>query len=1025
MEGALVLVGLMILGLAAVAPVLAIISFVKARRLESRIRELQADLGVLETRVSALVKTARLAPGVQAPPDATTAAAATPPPPVVPAAPVVAPTLPPPQAGPPLLPPPRTTAPVLPPPQAAAPPPRPPRPSPPATPPRPPALLPPSAPGFDWESLVGLKGAAWLGGIAIVIAGIFLAKMAIERGFFTPELRMISMLVTAVGGLVWAELSLRKGYATTANAVSGAAIAVLYIAFYAGHALWHLLPTTLTFAMMILVTIVAGLVAIRYDAVFTAVLGLLGGFATPVLLSTGQDRPVGLFSYVLLLNLGLLAVAVKRRWHGLVFLGLVGTFVIQVGWFGKFMSPEKMVVGLGAFLVFGLLYLFLPTLAREEEQETLLQAGAAGAAVPFLFALLIAGNAKYVGEWRLLFGYLALLDAALVAIAIFRRRVLLLVGGALATAVTLPVWAAQGIPSAGVWGPTLAAIGLAAIVNATSRLADLIGPDSADDDRPAFEGAGLAAGVGLGLYALVFTLRAPAEPPWPFVVLVAGLVGLFLERSGEGRLPVVALVAPPALAALVQVWFHHATVGETLLRNLSVPLLLAIALALVAARRAEAPVNATEDEGGVVGATLVAIAGLFGCLASSELGGDPWPLFAALALTQVLLVASAVRRDWTWLLPAGLVAAALFATAWQFVYFQPSEDVAVVLPVYAAFYLAFLTLPFLMPGRIATLWRDRPAPWLASALAGPAFFLALHDAVSRAWGKGMIGLLPVTLAALTVLALSGISRRFVARPGEGASERPRLRYMALFAAIAVGFVAVAIPLQLDRQWITVGWALEAMAVFWLFGRLPHAGLKYFGALLYAFVGVRLLLNWDNVLRYEPRGLPIVNWLLYTYGVPALCCLLGAVLLKRAEAARRNAPEHDVLPGDRLYLAPAASLLGLVLVFVLINLEVVDFYSSSRYVELTMERHFARDLTMSVAWALYAAVLLVIGFWRELPALRYLSLGFLGLTVVKVFLYDLSTLAGIYRVLALLALGVVSIVVSLLYGRSARQKERPT
>src|SRR5262249_15457294 len=160
------------------------------------------------------------------------------------------------------------------------------------------------------------------------------------RGYFSPELRMASMLGAGVGGLIWAELRLRRGYATTANAVSGAAIAILYIALYAGHALWHLLGTAPTFGLMALVTILAGLVAVRHDAVFTAILGLLGGFSTPLLLSTGEDRPVSLFSYILLLNVGLSVVAVSRRWYGLLLLGLVGTFVIEVGWFGKFMSPE-------------------------------------------------------------------------------------------------------------------------------------------------------------------------------------------------------------------------------------------------------------------------------------------------------------------------------------------------------------------------------------------------------------------------------------------------------------------------------------------------------------------------------------------------------------------------------------------------------------------------------------------------------------------------------------------------------------
>src|SRR5574340_996100 len=215
---------------------------------------------------------------------------------------------------------------------------------------------------------------------------------------------------------------------------------------------------------------------------------------------------------------------------------------------------------------------------------------------------------------------------------------------------------------------------------------------------------------------------------------------------------------------------------------------------------------------------------------------------------------------------------------------------------------------------------------------------------------------------------------------------------------------------------SVGWALEAAAVWWLFGRLPHPGLKYLGALLYAFVGARLLLNWSNVLRYQDRGLPVLNWILYTYGVPALCCLVGAFLLRRAEEGRRGAPEDDVLSGDRRFLAPAASLLGLVLVFVLINLEIVDYFSSSRRLELAMERHVARDLAMSVAWGVYAMVLLVVGLVRRLRALRIVSLAFLLLTVAKVFLYDLSQLTGLHRVLSFLGLGAALIVVSLLYQR---------
>jgi uncharacterized membrane protein len=202
-----------------------------------------------------------------------------------------------------------------------------------------------------------------------------------------------------------------------------------------------------------------------------------------------------------------------------------------------------------------------------------------------------------------------------------------------------------------------------------------------------------------------------------------------------------------------------------------------------------------------------------------------------------------------------------------------------------------------------------------------------------------------------------------------------------------------------------------MAVWWLFGRLPHPGLRVFGALLLGAAGVRLLFN-PEVLRYQERGWPIVNWLLYTYGIAALACLVGARLLARSE---QGEPARDA--GIQVTRLPAAaSLLGLVLLFALINLEIADYFSPGRYIELSYERSYARDLTTSVAWGLYAMSLLVVGVWRRVPELRYLSLAFLLLTVAKVFLYDLANVGGLYRILSFLGLGVSLILVSLFYQR---------
>ena len=178
-------------------------------------------------------------------------------------------------------------------------------------------------------------------------------------------------------------------------------------------------------------------------------------------------------------------------------------------------------------------------------------------------------------------------------------------------------------------------------------------------------------------------------------------------------------------------------------------------------------------------------------------------------------------------------------------------------------------------------------------------------------------------------------------------------------------------------------------------------------MLYLLVGARLLLNLE-VLRYHPRGGAILNWLLYTYGIAAISAFVGARWLRAAESRRPEA--------ERTKLAPAAAFLGLLLVFWLINLEVADYYSPGRYIEFDATRSLARDLTMSVAWAVYAMVLLGLGIARGLRPLRLVSLGFLLLTVAKVFLYDLSKLTGVYRVLSFLGLGMSLIAVSLIYQR---------
>jgi len=106
---------------------------------------------------------------------------------------------------------------------------------------------------------------------------------------------------------------------------------------------------------MVLVTAVAVALSIRHNALFIALLGLVGGFATPALLSTGEDHPIGLFGYLLLLNAGLAWVALRKSWPVLSILSLVFTTFYQWAWVFKFLDASKLPLALGIFLVFPIL----------------------------------------------------------------------------------------------------------------------------------------------------------------------------------------------------------------------------------------------------------------------------------------------------------------------------------------------------------------------------------------------------------------------------------------------------------------------------------------------------------------------------------------------------------------------------------------------------------------------------------------------------------------------------------------------
>jgi uncharacterized membrane protein len=240
-----------------------------------------------------------------------------------------------------------------------------------------------------------------------------------------------------------------------------------------------------------------------------------------------------------------------------------------------------------------------------------------------------------------------------------------------------------------------------------------------------------------------------------------------------------------------------------------------------------------------------------------------------------------------------------------------------------------------------------------------------------------------------------------------ADGRARLDQLAWYGGVALFFITLIVPVQFEREWITLGWALEGAAVLWLFRRVPHPGLRATGVILLAVAFVRLALN-PGVLEYHARaGMPILNWYLYTYGVVIACLFVGAALLP---------PGQDRALGVRV--PPVLNTLGTVLAFLLLNIEIADFFSApgARVLVFQFSGHFGRDMTYTIAWALFALGLLLLSIWKRTRAGRYAALALLGVAVFKLFLHDLERLGALHRIGALFAVAIIAIVASLAYQR---------
>jgi uncharacterized membrane protein len=194
--------------------------------------------------------------------------------------------------------------------------------------------------GTNIEEKIGQYWLNRVGIVAVLIGVSYFLKYAFENNWIGPAGRITIGLLVGIGLVVWSERFRSRGYHTFSYSLKAVGIGTLYLSLWGAFQIYHLIPSSAAFLAMVAVTGATIALAVSQDAELLASFALIGGFATPVLLSIGQNHEVVLFSYVCVLDLATLVMTIIKPWRRLLWGGFLGTVTLYAGWYSAYYSRE-------------------------------------------------------------------------------------------------------------------------------------------------------------------------------------------------------------------------------------------------------------------------------------------------------------------------------------------------------------------------------------------------------------------------------------------------------------------------------------------------------------------------------------------------------------------------------------------------------------------------------------------------------------------------------------------------------------
>jgi uncharacterized membrane protein len=795
----------------------------------------------------------------------------------------------------------------------------------------------------DWELFTGVKLFAWLGGLALFVGAGFFVKYSIDRNLIPPTVRLAAGALTGIGLILSALRFDRERYETLRHTLVAGGVGVLYTVVFAATVYYEYLPKTAGFFVLCLVSAAAFVLAVFHRGISISVLGALGAYATPVLVSTGQGGLVQLFAYLVIVNLGLFEVMRRLGSSFLLLFAAAGTSAtLLLGTFGSgvFLSSET--EALVWILNLALFSFFVDFIAGKR---------GAGQALSWSW------NATY---WTVLAVAATMVDKPSVACLLV---VTAATAGATALAFRNRFWYARCVPYSVL--AFFAALGWAVLE---------FDPRGFSMQFAVFLLYGAAGGIGpvllirkygpekasmgwLKAFPLAVTVLAMAMlfkwPAvdfwfWPMVLLIQ-MVGVLVSLI-IGALIQVGLLTAVMIAGGI-FWMRNApavALGAGFFVFLLAAGVLMLAITYFALRFMSGWISAPgEGRAPEDGKAKSAFDPAEWMKASPVLGAfvllgvafwmqrplNPQPGMATLACFTAIAVFLGKRIAFSPLAMVALLAACLAESVWMFSPPAGTEFSALAWSI-AGFVLA-LSLPFVF-FRPVEHWDRIWMAWSVFEIFQAAFVFRASDFL---WGREVSGCLPAAMAAAKIPTVYFLLKRL-----EGNAVRNAV--VAFHGGVLLLYISSLPVIWFDRGWLGLALVFESAALLWLNGRIVHPGLRWVSAAIAPAGLVLLLSNLGKMKGID--SLPILNGAVIA---TAMCIPALAAAVRMSDYPDRRLGPMD-LPRYFLWLTLGAG-------FFLVNLSIADIFGESgQRLLYSIQRGFSHAVANSLAWAVFGAAL-----WR--------------------------------------------------------------